>query len=119
MAVGGCDLGCREATAGIPPLEERGSSSCGHSHSEFSGLVEGGVPQGAHSGWVFVGSCRNPTSRTRARWKRHSLGLVLGSKTGGLELVLTGPLGAGTGGSGLAALQDGGVVEIPARNEEN
>lgn len=102
-----------------PPLEERESCSCGPTHSEFAGLVEGGALQEAHSGWAFVGSCRNPTSHTRAWWRRRSPDLALGSKTDGLDLNLMVPLGAGTEGSGLVELQGGGVAETPARSEES
>lgn len=102
-----------------PPLEERESCSCGPTHSEFAGPIEGEAPQGAHSGWAFVGSCRNPTSHTRAWWRRRSLDLALGSKTDGLGLELMVPLGAGTEGSGLVELQGGGVAETPVRSEES
>ncbi len=102
-----------------PPLEERGSCSCGPTRSEFAGRVEDGAPQGARSGWVFVGSCRNPVSRTRACWRRHSLDLALGSKAGGLDSESTAPLGAGTEGSGLVELQGGGAAERPGRSEES
>lgn len=102
-----------------PLLGERGSCSCGPTHSEFAGQVEGGASQGAHSGWVFVDSCRNPVSHTRAWWRRHSLDLARGSKAGGLDSELMALLGAGKEGSGFVELQGGGAAERPGRSEES
>lgn len=102
-----------------PPMDEPESCSCDQTHSEFSGQVEDGAPQGARSGWVFVGSCRNPTSRTRAWWRRHSLDLAHGSRAGGLDSKVMEPLGAGTGGSDFAELQGGDAAERPERSEES
>lgn len=100
-----------------PPNEEQESCSCGPTHSEFAGPVEGGAPRGARSGLVFVGSCRNQACHTRPWWRKRSLDLALGS--GGLESELMVPLGAGTEGSGSVELLDGGVAETPARSEES
>lgn len=102
-----------------PPLEERGSCSCGPTHSEFAGQVEAGAPRGARSGWVFVGSCRNPASHTRAWWRRRSLDLSLGSEAGGFGSEVMAPLGAGTEGSGSVEPRGGGGAERPGRSEES
>lgn len=119
MAVGGGDWGCQEAATVSPPLEEPESCSCDPTHSEFAGRVEDGAPQGAHNGWVFVGSCRNPASRTGAWWRRHSLDLALGSRAGGLGSESMEPPCVGKGGSDLVELQGGGAAERPERSEES
>lgn len=101
------------------PLEVQGSCSCGPTRSEFGGQVEGGAPWGAHSGWVFGGSYRNPVSHTRAWWRRHSLDLALGLKAGGLDWELMVSRGAGKEGSDLVVLQGGAAAERPERSEES
>lgn len=99
------------------PLVGRESYSCGPSHSELGGPGGAVGRQGAHSGWVFVGSCKSPTSR-RGAWQRiRSLDLALGSRTGGFDREWMEPLGAGTGGSGSVEHQGGGAGETPVRNE--
>lgn len=102
-----------------PPLEQQENCSCGPTRPEFAGRVEGGAPQGARSGWVFVGSCRNPVSHTTASWRRRSLDLALGSKAGGLDSESMMPLDAGTEGSGLVEPQGGGAAKRPGRSEES
>lgn len=102
-----------------PPLEEQASCSCGPTHSESAGLVEDGAPLGVRSGWAFEDNCRNLASRTKVRWRRRSPDLALGSKIGGFDLELTVPRDAGTVGSGLAALQGGGVEETHVQSGES
>lgn len=100
-----------------PPLDEQGSCSCGPTHSDSVGLVADGALLGAHSGWVFVGSCRNPASHTRAWWRRRSPDLALGSKAGGLDSEAMALPVEGTEGSGLAELQGVDAAEKPGRSE--
>lgn len=102
-----------------PPLEEQASCSCGPTHSESAGQVEDGAPLGVHSGWAFEDNCRNLASRTKVWWRRRSPDLALGSKIGGFDLVLTVPRDAGTVGSGLVALQGGGVEETHVQSGES
>lgn len=100
-----------------PPVEEPESCSYDQTRSEFSGRVGDGALRGARSGWAFVGSCRNPTSRTGAWRRRRSQGLAHGSVAGGLGSKVKVPLGASKGGSDLVGLQGDGAAERPWRSE--